>query len=589
MTVDIQDLPHDTAYNNPFFEELKLHKLGRIHVGTPKPIAFTVGLHPVLTPEGDITHLALSHNSSIQPIFSFSDIVEILCHEYGTHFLYVVYEAWAIDSLLKFLPLKALTHLYEKGHLYFEGVQIWYTPGRKLTLVSEGKEARIHVIGTWSKRLNLRKACRRAGFRYADGDLLGMAAALKGLGDALLERVREFLGRAWGDLSTPSVLTKQALSQDLKKVDIKGIPEGALQMSYSCLHAPWIEIMAQGFFPKVYDYDLNSAYPSEIAKLIICDERAGEWIQSSEYVEGAKYGFAECIVTMRAGPGEVSPIRFRRGTGQLFSPFGMWVAYLTKGEIDFISKWKLGYVDILTGWWFVPSEEVHPFVRTVERLVELRRTSRDPVLKAMMKSVAVRMNGHFLQKLEVLSFEGGKSDWVAGPMFSPVYACEVMTQTKLKLAEMGMEATRRGGKVLAVSVDGLVTTVGLGKKKDRKLEAKSPAIIAAPLIMHLEDREGRYNLLKALWDDPNREHYKLGEDKRIEMREALLLGRPELIGKLEDSPIRIRVGADISRIWTDIPTRGEHLLTKRYYGKQPPIEYCLLNSQSRRSSYSELY
>ncbi len=591
--IDLATLPHDTAYNKPPFQDLDLSKLGKIREGTPKPIAFTVGLHSILTSEGYTTQIALSHSGELHQINEWNDVVEILCHDWGQHFLYVVYEGWAIDSFLKFLPISALLTLYNTNHLYYDNTQIWYTPGHKLTLLREGREARIQVIGNWSKRLTMRDACRRAGHRFDLEDPLSVAHALKGLGDALLKRAREFLGKQWGDISTPSVLTKQTLSRDLRKVDISQIPTEVLEMAYGCLHAPWIEMLAQGYFPDVYDYDLNSAYPNEIAKLIICDERAGKWVKSSQYVKGhigedvVEYGFAQCVIDLKPAPGEVSPIRYRKSTGQLFSPYGTWVANLTKGEIDFIVKHDLGTVDILGGWWFLPTERVHPFLTTVGRLLELRKESKDPVLKAMMKSVAARMNGHFLQKLEVPIFGDDirirKSSWIAGPMFNPVYACEVMTQTKLRLAEMSLRAVRQGGKVLAVTVDGLVTDVDLGSGgTDSKLEARSPAVIVAPLVIHMENKDSRYNILRELWNDPGLGKYQFGEARRVHLKEALILGRPELTAKLETTPVNIRVGSDITRIWPELPTRGEHLLERSYYGKQPPIEWCTIGRGEKK-------
>src|SRR3989304_229316 len=111
MNTEIKDLPHDTAFNKPTFAELALSSVGKIRTGTPRPAAFTVGLYPVLTPRGDVTHLALS-GGVLQAVEEWSDIPEILCHEYGQHFIYVTFDTWAIDALLKFLPLQALRDLF---------------------------------------------------------------------------------------------------------------------------------------------------------------------------------------------------------------------------------------------------------------------------------------------------------------------------------------------------------------------------------------------------------------------------------------------------------------------------------------------
>jgi hypothetical protein len=627
----IEELP----YNNPFFEEIDLGQLGKIREGTPAPAAFLVGLYPLLQDDGYTNVLFLSHNIKIQfregekagvstgigaeagtgvkegvsggaskgvsegvsvssnviGIQSWADVVESLCSDIGKYFTYVTYDPAALDSLLKYLTIEELKALQEDGHLYSRGAKIWYTPGHKLTLLrGDGSEARIQVIGTWSRRLTMEDAFKRAGLpNWSSKEPATIANNIHKLGAEIKVRTEVFLNKSWGDISTPGVLTKHVLSHDLKKVDISYIPKGALELAYKCLHAPWIEMIAQGFFPQTYDYDIDSAYPNEIAKLIICDEGVGKWINKDAYVMGAAYGFCKAVISMNPIPGGVSPIRFRKTSGKLFSPFGTWIGYITKPEIDFILKYNLGDLEILDGWWFVPAERIHPFHRTVERLLDLRRQAKgqDPIMSAMMKSVAARMNGYFLQKYETLDLWESPvtgqltSKWVAGGMFNPIYACEVMTQTKIKLAEIAMTVHAKQGQVLALTVDGLVSSIGLKREKGTKLVVQSPAVIVAPLIMHLEDKASRVNILRELWNEPSQKVYQIGDERRVTLLESLKANRIDLLASKLKERVRIRVGSDVTRVWTDLPTHGSDLLSHRYISAQPPIEYVMLGTKSK--------
>jgi len=121
-----------------------------------------------------------------------------------------------------------------------------------------------------------------------------------------------------------------------------------------------------------YDYDIVSAFPSVARDLV--DIRCLEWVHvkkvddkyilldknddpidtpldiANGYVKESVYGYVRCEVTIYDWV-MVSPILKEDEDGRLISPVGMWETYLTKGELDFIDKWKIGEYKILEGWW----------------------------------------------------------------------------------------------------------------------------------------------------------------------------------------------------------------------------------------------
>jgi len=101
----------------------------------------------------------------------------------------------------------------------------------------------------------------------------------------------------------------------------------------------------------VYDYDIVSAFPS-VAKDLI-DIRQCEWVKSSEYQSSAIYGYVKCKVTIYDWV-MVSPILTHDEDRNLISFVGTCdELYLTKGELDFIDRWKIGEYKILEGWWAI--------------------------------------------------------------------------------------------------------------------------------------------------------------------------------------------------------------------------------------------
>jgi hypothetical protein len=171
----------------------------------------------------------------------------------------------------------------------------------------------------------------------------------------------------------------------------------------------------------VYDYDIASAFPSVAKELI--DFRDCKWVESPEYQEKAIYGYCKVEVTIYDWV-MVSPI-LRETEEGLISPIGTWEEYLTKGELDFITKWKIGEWKILEGWWCVTS----------------RKAMRKP-LKVPLEKLLKYKQGTGLQKLLAKRMSTGiygrmGEDWGEefGPNFNPVYFSEISTQVRLELGE----------------------------------------------------------------------------------------------------------------------------------------------------------
>jgi len=171
----------------------------------------------------------------------------------------------------------------------------------------------------------------------------------------------------------------------------------------------------------IYDYDLRSAFP-EVAKELI-DTRDCNWIESAEYQPKAIYGFVRCEVTIYDWV-MVSPIIQETEAG-LISPTGTWEEYLTKAELDFITKWKIGVYKILEGNWALTNRKAlrKPLKVPMERLLEYKQGSE--LQKLLAKRMSTGIYGKFGE------------EWADefGDYFNSVYFAEISTQTRLQVAE----------------------------------------------------------------------------------------------------------------------------------------------------------
>ena len=90
---------------------------------------------------------------------------------------------------------------------------------------------------------------------------------------------------------------KEVLSKmDLPTVD--DMPEEAGFYAYQSCQGNWLEAFQMGHWETAYDYDINSSYPSELAKLV--DIRLGKFEKSKTWMHKAKYGYCRGIVTITA-------------------------------------------------------------------------------------------------------------------------------------------------------------------------------------------------------------------------------------------------------------------------------------------------
>jgi intein/homing endonuclease len=254
---------------------------------------------------------------------------------------------YSIACLLKMihLPKKACKELAETTDLEYKGYTFQYMPKKWFAIKDKSTRQ-------W------------AGFsdmsQYTDCALdmeystVTCAISAKETGEKVYQSLHK-LGLHPKSLTSPiSAFNKEVLSTiDLPTVD--DLPDEVAQYAYNCCHGSWIECFKIGHFSDTLDFDIRSAYGSELAKLI--DFRYGTWKQSKKYMPAALYGYCKGEVTIDK---PFSPILYKSNS-QLYTPTGSWETYLTKKEIDFIWENKLGTFEIDDSWWWIPNKDIAQF------------------------------------------------------------------------------------------------------------------------------------------------------------------------------------------------------------------------------------
>lgn len=271
---------------------------------------------------------------------------------------------WDLDStvapLLKLLGENACRKLRESKRLFYPPFSLFYVPEK------------VFIVNHPTAKLSL------YGIEQYYPELVEPDVEMvQQLGVKLMGELKK-MGMMPTKFTSPIAIYGECVMSKLDLPRLKDIPAKAAEFAYRCAARLWIESHSIGFYDHCVDYDLSSAFPSVAKELI--DFRECKWVESSEYHPEAIYGYVRCEVTIYDWV-MVSPI-LRETEDGLISPVGTWEEYLTKGELDFITKWKIGEVKILEGWWAITS----------------RKALKKP-LKIPMEKLLLYKQGSELQKL----------------------------------------------------------------------------------------------------------------------------------------------------------------------------------------------
>lgn len=234
-----------------------------------------------------------------------------------------------------------------------------------------------------------------------------------------------------------------------KLPDIHKISKKVLDYAMKAYSGGWFECMAKGSFNKLYLYDINSAYPSEIQKLI--DITRGEWRTVKEPNQDAYYGIYRCKVSIPDDDDILPPIPFRTKTNHIIRPVGEFHTTLHKCELEAYQE-KID-INVINGVEFFPNEIVEPFRSLIDTLYTWKQTlSKNNYEYAYTKKIMNSIYGKTYEKIPQRSHEG---NWFrAGKAFNPVYAGLITAGTRVQMWET---AQQRPTDIVAAATDGIIS------------------------------------------------------------------------------------------------------------------------------------
>lgn len=545
-----ESLVVDEPYSHPLYNELDIDYNKFPYEPKNKEIQAIIGAKIRVDGHGDL--IGIETTKGIKLITNIEDLINWISFFDG--YIFVFEESWELDPIIKMFGGSVCVEVLSNGRASYKDVQLWFAPSRSLTLKVGKVTCRFQTIIDWCKGKSIVETLQSLGIT---------ATGLKGiqeLAELLLKTNKTVWGKQLNSISSPSIITSMLLNRMYEGTSIARIPKEVVELAYSCFHAPWLEQFKTGYTENLYAYDINSAYPSTIKDLIGIDANCGKWHYSEEYVETAHYGF--CIAKIKiSSKVKISPILVRKH-GSLFSPTGEWIGYITKEEIDFIAKFKLGEVEIVSGWWFIPDALVHPYLSIANKISQIRQLAKDTnniALNYSVKLASVRLVGKFLQRYSPPLSDSAP---IASATFNPIYAAIVMTRVKLKIAELALTHPDNVVSVIVDSVtfDKKIEFPSSGKFGEVRLINNEPQskVILSPTIPN-------YNkVMEEIVKDPTKSRYSIPVDQFNRLCNSIQKKEFHKTGTYEKSGFIFDVGKDHKRSWVNAPKFGFNLLHKNY-------------------------
>ncbi len=518
------------------------------------------------------TFLATDSLGSYRWVRSADDVIEFLCNKQYMHSFNTFWNLnFDATVLLKWFGYDFCRALVMAGEAHYKDVLVKFVPHRFM-IVRRGNDwfsffdaAQYFVPRSLdgASKMYLGEAKIAVGSKEFHESDYGSEKILKyclddsrkcaRLTQLLLTDLHD-MGFSPSTLASPGTIVSEALVENVP--DVTKIPEGALEYAYDSYKGGWMECFKRGYFKKLYDYDISSAYPYQVSKLI--DLSGGTWVYKKGKPPGCDVGFVRCVVNIKSN---VSPIIFQSDVN--YTPIGRWNTKLALSEMRFVVDNKLGSVMVKDGWYFEPrASATKPFRYSMRHLFRQKSKIRNSWLP---KSLSVALYGKFAQKDD----EGN-----TGSLFNPVYASLITASTRLQIAKYALALPEN---LVLVSTDGLTFDAPLPSSLlsrgfgGLRIVHSSEGVVVGTNVYTLKGkyaggswRPGRFNWLKLLHEQPEAVEYSLGYFRYTTMAEGVKdPTKWGLVGVFDTFPYEFSINYDHKRLFKKV-SRGDELLENQY-------------------------
>jgi len=300
----------------------------------------------------------------------------------------------------------------------------------------------------------------------------------------------------------------------------------------------------RGYF---YEYDINSAYPYEIANLR--DISRVRIVRDKQYHKGATYAFlyVDCWI-----PENVAhPIAFKRKTVNIY-PIGRLKRWITKREYEYLVALPKVSVKIIKAISLYSKNKKYPYRAIINKMFKVKalaKASGDKGLYFLIKKMTNSIYGKQIQLVR----RNGRIE--ASTCWNPVYGAIITANVRIRIAEL----QQRYPEIIAVHTDSVISTKPLPLEVSTKLggwsvEESGLGVMLGSGVYQIGDKVRfrgfplRDSLIDMLTRSPP--EINIPTNRVISWRQAVANGwDTSLINLFVDVDKHLNINFDTKRMW----------------------------------------
>lgn len=483
------------------------------------------------------------------------------------------------QAILKYLPVSVLDLLHQVNSVEYGAYDIRLVEKKFFSISKEHRTVRFFDISQFYRK-SLKVCAPLVGMKKLEFDVTELTE--KDFGNPKMltyciedSRIAQKLAERFVNLTSSVCPTKDFYSCAsvskkwlLTNFDVK-FPRHTklLDFALKSYRGGRFETMQRGYFDKLYNYDIRSAYPTEIAELEDCN---GSVISDAEYHPDAAHSFLKCDVEIYNSL--ISPLGAKQKTLMIY-PNGVFKdIYLTKREYELIDK--LGFpIKVKEGMHLIGSSG-KPFHDEIHRIFNLRNEykqngdDREYILKIILNSTY----GCFIQLTKTKEVSSEETDnysrigneivffknkFKAGTLFNPIWAAEITANVRCKLFE---DSFRKANNIIAYATDGILTTselpLDIGYKLGEYEKCADSGIVLGCGIYALQEKQrmrgfsqNKCDLFELIKNNLDSNTINVNQFRPRNLGECIKQNRVGDLNKFEQVNKQLNINFDTKRVW----------------------------------------
>jgi len=308
-----------------------------------------------------------------------------------------------------------------------------------------------------------------------------------------------------------------------------------------------------------YEYDINSAYPSEIANLRdISDVRI---VRDKQYHDDATYGFlhVDCWLPENV----CHPIAIKRKTVNIY-PIGRLKRWITKREYEYLVTLPKVEVKILKAIWLYSNNEKYPYRELINKLFTVKAAAKVSGDTGLYRFTWRMTNSLYGKQIQLIARDGHLE---ASTCWNPIYGAIITANVRVRMAEL----QQKYSSIIAVHTDSVISTMELpiicnDELGGWSLKIHGEGVMLGSGVYQIADKVRfrgfplRDSLIELLARSPP--VIEIPETRVITWRQAIANGwDTRLINRFTDVDKHLNLNFDTKRIWLDEWTDGDDALS----------------------------